>query len=158
MKKSELKTKISEVLSNYGQLDTELGKELLQLVTTTPKSSRIIKMIDGEEYRNCRFTGRLWPLDELVYQNDEYRTQGKDKGYSKIGISLWNKGQKYIKNLETKMIDLIMSGEDASKVATELKQIKENNLGNKPEWLLQFATPEQEEIMKSKSYPLDFED
>jgi len=49
-----------------------------------------------------------------------------------------------------------MSDEDASEVATELKQIKDDNLGNSSHWLIQFATPEQEEIMKSKSLPLDF--
>ena len=123
------------------------------------KSSRIIKMIDDEEYRNCRFTGRLWPLGELVYQNNEHRTQGKDKGYSKIGISLWNRSRRYIKSLEKEMLDLIMNDDkDASGVAARLKEIQDNNLENKLEWLLQFASPEQKEIMEFKSYPLDFGD
>ena len=56
--------------------------------------------VDGEIYQYCRFTGLYFPTSELVYQNDEMRATLKDKGYSNIGISLWNKGQKYLKDLK----------------------------------------------------------
>ena len=117
-------------------------------------SSRIVKEIDGITYKNCRFTNRLWPTDELIYQNDEYKAQEKDKGYSKVGISLWNKGQKHIKELEASLTEAVLNGEDPTSFAQELKEIKEKNLGNSPEWLLRFATDDQLKEIEEKSLPI----
>ena len=161
MKKSEIWTKVLEIAENHN-LSNEVIKELSTILE--PKrggghSNRIIKEIDGKIYKNCRFTNRLWSEDDLVYQNDEMKSQGKDKGYSKVGISLWNKGQKYIKDLKQKLLDMMLS-EDVDtkklkKLKDELKKIEEKNLGNDSEWLIRFATEEQIAEIGDKSLPIE---
>ncbi len=146
------------------ELSEEVIKSLSELLE--PKrgggsSSRIIKTIDGEEYRNCRFTNKLWKLEDLIYQNDEMRELKKDKGYSKVGISLWNKGQKYIKDLKEQMTEIILSdkpdNKKLGKLKNELKEIEAKNLGNDAEWLLQFATEDQLKEIKNNTYDIDYE-
>lgn len=161
MTKKEIWTKVSEIAANHN-LSEVVIKELAEILE--PKkggggSSRIIKEIDGIIYKNCRFTGRLWPESELIYQNDEKREAGQDKGYSKVGISLWNKGQKYIKNLKERLTDEVMKDEPDAGVVKKLKEeitaIQKDNLGNNSEWLGQFATEEQKKEIESLSLPIE---
>jgi hypothetical protein len=162
MTKTEIWTKVLEIIDNY-ELSTAAATDLEALLK--PKSggasNRIVKIIDEVTYKNCRFTGLLWPVDELVCQNDQMKSEGKDKGYSKTGISVWSKGQKYIKSLKDDMTTIILSDEpDMNKLAelkTELKDIEVNNLGNDFKWLEQFLTEDQEKEVKHKALPLDTE-
>ena len=161
--KKEIWDEVINIGKEFG-LDEQVMRSLSELLE--PKrggghSSRIIKTIEGEEYRNCRFTGKLWKLDDLIYQNDEMRAAKKDKGYSKIGIPLWNKGQKHIKSLKDEMTNIILSDEPDDKklksLKDELKSIEKDNLGNDPKWLVQFATEDQLKEIKNNSYDLDVE-
>ena len=129
--------------------------ELLEPKRGGGASTRTIKEVDGTIYKSCRLTGRLWPESELVYQNEKAKEEGKDKGYSKVGISLWNKGQKFIRDLETKLVDATINGEDPTELAYDLKKIKSEKLGNSPEWIKQFATEEQLKEIEEKSLPID---
>ena len=161
MKKSEVWAKVLEIKKEHkiNEKAFQALAEILEPKKSGGGSSRIIEVINGLEYRACRFTGQLWPLDELVYQNDEMKELKKDKGYSKIGISLWNKGQKYIKDLKNKLTDEIMKDvPDVIKIEefkTELKEIEAKNLGNDHNWLIEkFATPKQLEEINEKSLPI----
>ena len=115
-------------------------------------SERPIYTIGGEEYKYCRFTDRYWPLEDLVYQNDELRAQKRDKGYSKIGMSLWSKGQKHLKALGDDITKAVMAGdmEKSQTIAQELKEIQDQNLANNAAWLVDnFATEEQRATIDS---------
>ena len=159
------KAKLWEQVLNIGKefkLDEEVMKSLSELLE--PKrggghSNRIIKEIDGIIYKNCRFTGKLWPETELIYQNEEAKEVGKDKGYSKVGISIWNKGQKYIKDLKNQMTEIILmdkpDAEKLEKLKNELKEIESKNLGNDSEWLMRFLTKEQEELINEQALPIE---
>ena len=161
MTKTEKWTKVQEIAKEHkiNKKAMEALAELLEPKKGGGHSDRIIQIIDGEEYRNCRFTGKLWSLDDLVYQNDEMKGLKKDKGYSKIGISLWNKGQKYVKDLKNKLTDEIMKdAPDVIKIEefkTELKEIEAKNLRNDHNWLIEkFATSEQLKEIDTKSLPI----
>ena len=161
MTKTEIWTRVQDIAEAYdfsGEAVKALS-ELLEPRKGGEKSIRIIKEIDGIVYKNCRFTGLLWPEDELIYQNDEKRAEKKDKGYSKIGISLWSKGQKHIKALSNQLTEQILSDQpDAGKIEElkkDLKEIKDKNLGNDYKWLLKFATKDQLKEIKEKSLPIE---
>ena len=150
MRKSEIWNKIQEIGEKYS-LSEDVMEELgsfLKPKKSGSHSERIEKEIEGKIYRNCRFLNLMVPIEDLVYQNDKMREEGKDKGYSKIGISVWNKGQKVIRDLQQKLTDGVLNGDDVTEIASELKEIKEKNLGNNPEWLKQFLTDDQKEVVK----------
>ena len=163
LNKSQTWARVLEIIET-NKLSDEIKSELSNLLEPKKgqgKTTRIVKTIDDIEYRNCRFTGRLWKLDDLVYQNDKFREEGKDKGYSLVGISLWNKGQKHIKDVKNKLTELILSDipdvEKVEELKTELKSIETDNLGNQAKWLNQFATEDQLKTIKNNSYELDVE-
>ena len=161
MKKSELWNEVLRIAEENNLSEAAINElsKLLEPKRGGGHSNRIIKDIDGTTYKNCRFTDRLWPESELIYQNDEMREQKKDKGYSKVGISLWNKGQKHIKNIKEEMTNIILADEpDMDKLAAlkdELKSIEKNNFGNDATWLEQFATDEQLAELEEISLPIE---
>jgi len=116
---------------------------------------------NGEKYYYCRYTTLYFPTSEMVYQNEESRTDLKDKGYSNIGISLWNKGQKYLKDLQKRSIE-IAYGKD-QKDATRAKGLAlhqeavaliEANSMNDGKYLLEnFLTEEQADILEGLDLP-----
>ena len=117
--------------------------------------------IDGQEYPYCRFTGLYFPKSEMVYQNDEARELDKDKGYSKIGMSLWTKGQKYLKDTKMKAVEIAF-GEDQSdetrqrgmelhRTAVELE--KDNSLNQYAYLMENFLTTEQADYLESLDLP-----
>jgi len=119
---------------------------------------------DGETYRYCRFTNRYWPLSEMVYQNAEKREKLEDKGYSSIGMSLWTKGQRYIKDGMKRATEINFSiikeynglkgdelREYAMNLYKEIEALKAENKGNEAEWLAQFATEEQQKYIAETS-------
>lgn len=116
---------------------------------------------DGELYHYDRFTGLYMPTNEMVFQNDEKRAEGKHKGYSKIGMSLWTKGQKYIKDLKMKSVE-IAYGDDQSDEARaegmrlhqEAVELEKNNSMNDHVYLMEhFLTDEQAEYIASLDLP-----
>jgi len=139
----------------------------------TTKRSAIIH--NDEPHYYCRFTGEYFPKAEMVYQNDEKREKNEDKGYSNIGISLWNKGQKDIKDimkLATEInfgiiTELEIDGEDgvevlhndelkawAMKSYQDLEANKKENNFNKFEYLMaEYLTDEQADKMEGLDLP-----
>lgn len=57
------------------------------------------KEIDGVMHYFCRYTGKYYPLYEMVLSD------GKSKGYSKIGISAWTKVNQSIKRMDTAIVN-----------------------------------------------------
>ena len=117
--------------------------------------------LDGTLYYFCRFTGLYFPSTEMVYQNDEARAELKDKGYSNIGISIWNKGQKYLKDLKMKSVE-IAYGDDQSDEArsrvmelhNEAKTLEAANSMNNSIYLMEhFLTDEQADILEGLDLP-----
>lgn len=127
--------------------------ELEALLAPKSRAAREVYTLDGVDYKFCRFTGFYWPTDKMIYQNDEQRSLGRDKGYSQVGIAMWNKGQNYIKNLTNKLLDAVTTGDTESqqKVLIEIKDIKAGNLGNRPAWLGQFIDAKQMALIESES-------
>jgi len=117
--------------------------------------------IDGVLYYHCRYTNLYFPSSEMIYQNEEHRTNLKDKGYSNIGISLWNKGQKYLKELQIKSVE-IAYGDDQSdeareegmKLHKEFTKLKFDNSMNNYEYLMEhFLSNEQADVLESLDLP-----
>ncbi len=117
---------------------------------------------DNILYYFCRFTGLYFPSEEMVYQNDETRAALKDKGYSNIGISIWNKGQKYLKDLKLQSVE-IAYGDDQSdeardkgmKLHQEAKTLEAANSMNDATYLMEhFLTTEQADSLEGQDLPV----
>lgn len=63
--------------------------------------------IDGVVYYPCRYTGRFFPQDEMVFAN------GKSKGYSKVGYKAWLANYNAIKKTKAQLADAIIEGDKA---------------------------------------------
>ena len=124
-------------------------------------------MHNDENHYYCRFTGQYFPASEMVYQNPDKRAKLEDKGYSNIGHSIWNKGQKHIKDtmkLATEInFGIIeehdgMTGDELRTFAMEsyktLEAQKNDNLFNQAKFLMDnFLTIEQAEVMEGLDLP-----
>ena len=141
----------------------EVVSKFEQLLAPKKSGGTSIKPIehDGELYHYCRFTGLYQPEEQMVFQNDEKRSEGKHKGYSKIGMSLWTKGQAYLKNLKMKSVE-IAYGEDQSdeareegmKLHREAVELEKNNSMNDHVYLMEhFLTDEQADVLESLELP-----
>ena len=161
MTKTEIWNKVQEIAAEHRINKKAMAAlaELLEPKKGGGHSNRIVVEKDGITYKSCRFTNRLWPEDELIYQNDDMKAKGKDKGYSRVGISLWNKGQKELKEIKEALTnELINDNPNQDKIkelSAQLKEIESKNLNNNPEWLLQFATDEQLKEIEEKSLPIE---
>ena len=116
--------------------------------TTRPQPIQI----DGITHYYCRYTDAYWATEEMIYQNEEKREALQDKGYSKLGISLWNRGRKYLDNLQKQVGDALMANdlEKAKELNEELTNLKKQGLTNNSQWLLEnVATEEEQEIIKN---------
>jgi len=118
-------------------------------------------LVDGVNYYYCRFTNLYFPSSQMIYQNDETRAALKDKGYSNIGISLWNKGQKFLKDMKMKSVE-IAYGDDQSdearaegmKLHQEATQLTKDNSMNDYNYLMtNFLTNEQADILEGLDLP-----
>ena len=116
---------------------------------------------DGELYYYCRYTGLYFTSGNMVYQNDTAKAAGKDKGYSNLGISLWNKGQKYLKDLKMKSVE-IAYGEDQSEAARaegmklhqEAVQMEKDNSVNNHIYLMEhFLSEAQADVLEGLDLP-----
>lgn len=83
------------------------------------------------------------------------RAKDKDKGYSKVGIALWTKGQKKLKDLKNEMFELAMADEVDQKKLGEVKKsvqtIIDGNLANDSKWLMNLTTTEQKKLIEENS-------
>ena len=68
----------------------------------------------------CRFHQRYEKVEDMVMSN------GKPKGYCKASISIWNKRQKTIKQLQAQVTECIETDdfEKAKKLSNEVKELK----------------------------------
>ena len=112
-------------------------------------------------YYYCRFSDAWFKTEDMIYQNAEKREKLDDKGYSNIGISLWNKGQKYIKDGMKRATEINfgiiseyngLEGDELTKYAIELykeiEALKADNKPNDPSWLVEnFITDAQREYI-----------
>ena len=116
---------------------------------------------DGTLFYFCRFTGLYFPSSEMVYQNDETRVALKDKGYSNIGISLWNKGQKYLKDLKMKSVEIAYGDDQSDEMREqgmalhkEAKELEAANSMNNHAYLVEhFLTDEQADSIDGQDLP-----
>ena len=116
---------------------------------------------NGELHYYCRFTGQYLPKSEMVYQNDETREANKDKGYSNIGISIWNKGQKYLKDLQIQSVEIAYGDDQSDAVLLKgrafhvaAKKLKDDNSMNNYAYLMEhFLTNEQADILEGLDLP-----
>lgn len=116
---------------------------------------------NGELHYYCRFTGLYYPSSEMVYQNDDKREKLEDKGYSKIGMSLWTKGQKYLKDMKLRSVE-IAYGDDQSdeareegmKLHKEAVALEKDNSLNQHGWLMaNMLTDEQADYLETLELP-----
>ena len=153
------------ILKDLGLFSNENVVSKFEALLAPKKSGGISRPADiihnDVKHRFCRFTGLYFPLSEMIYQNQEKRDKDEDKGYSNIGYSIWNKAQKYIKDLPTKSIE-IRYGEDQSdetllkaiELDKEYVKIKKDNLGNDAKWLMEnFLSEAQADSFESSDLP-----
>ena len=113
LSKSQVWAEVQNIIAEYGineEGSSALG-ELFKPKSRSQVESRTIENEDGETLFYCRYTNHFWPSTEMVYQNDEKRDDLKDKGYSKVGISLWSKGAKHSDKLNREALELMKAGE-----------------------------------------------
>ena len=154
--KTDVWNKVVDILSNNEiNENDEMFKDLSELLKPKKSGARGDRpepiVVDDETYYYCRYTGRFWKSEDMIYQNDEARNLLKDKGYSKIGISLWNKGQKFIKTMKEELFDEIMSDSPDTEKMSQLKTDIANYDGNTKESLIEFITDEQSKTIDSDS-------
>lgn len=149
--KKEIWANAQDILNNLG-----LSKAVLAAATEkfevllAPKKAGMTRPqpleIDGTLYYYCRFTGLYFISENMIYQNPEKKEALDDKGYSKYGISLWTKGQKYLKDIQIKSTNIAYGvGYDNAdpKVFAEGKELmelhtklKKDNSANDYSWLM----------------------
>ena len=118
-------------------------------------------IFEDEEYKYCRFTGLYFPKSELVFQNDEARDADKDKGYSNIGISIWNKGQKYLKDLKFGSVEIAYGDDQSDETLIKGREMhqeavaltKDNSMNNYAYLMEHFLTEEQADSLEGLDLP-----
>ena len=145
MTKSQVWAEVQKILEGTKVSKAKMEELSVLLAPKAGGRANPTLVIDDIEYYYCRYTGKFWPLENMICQNDEKRQLGITKGYSKVGISLWTKGQKYYKDLKDKLTIAILEGNTDDEVIAELRDIKDKT--NTIEWLGQFATEEQQEAI-----------
>lgn len=75
------------------------------------------KEIDGVLHYYCRYTGKYYPLSEMVLSN------GKSKGYSKIGIAAWTKVNQSIKKLDTGITNAYIALSDGKELQVSIEDL-----------------------------------
>jgi hypothetical protein len=104
---------------------------------------------DGQKYYYCRYSGRYWPASEMIYQNDEKRELGQDKGYSKVGISLWTRGRKYLDKIKSALTDEILSEKPDKNKIEEYKKILSGADYNDKDWLMENILSDDDDLSPS---------
>lgn len=85
-----------------------------------------IKEVNGTLYYKCRFTTKWYTLENCVFSN------GKYKGYSKVGYKAWLKIYNDIKKIKSEISDLAIQGgqEELIKEKAEILASLELSLNN----------------------------
>jgi len=125
---NKTQTKAQELIAKYSLQDNEeFVTDLMALLTTgkgTGSTRPASSMFNDEEYKYCRFTGKYWLSEYFVYQNAQMKKDNKDKGYTTIGLMLWNKGQKSKKEALLKLG--VLQSFIIDNIGTKDKDIKKN--------------------------------
>jgi len=106
--------------------------EIMKMISELKSSSSArdmqeTKVVDGIEFRYCRWHQKWEPADRFVYY------KGKSKGYCKASYSVWSRNNNEIKKLSTTALaNAVASGdfEKAAKVQERIAKLKANL--NKP--------------------------
>jgi len=97
------KTQIQEMLNKHNITDTIVVNDFLSLIASkggvSSRPSNI--MFEDNEYYFCRNSGHYFLLENMVKDKN-----GKSKGYSSIGNSIYTQAQKYKKGLLLKIDSL----------------------------------------------------
>ena len=130
MNKTELYTAITTDLGtflNNNKIPISKQEGLLNIIDNylKPKSSGSINPPKLDEDGNiieayCRFHQRYEKVEDMVIST------GKSKGYCKASISIWNKRQKTIKQLQAQVTECIDNDdfEKAKELSNEVKELK----------------------------------
>ena len=166
MTKLQTWNKAQQIITELGltKKNEKIALEAFELLLAPKKgggSRPEPKQHNGEAHYYCRFTTLYFPTSEMVYQNDEARTNLKDKGYSNIGISLWNKGQKYLKDLQKRSIDIAYGKDQIDETRAkgmalhqEAQALIDANSMNDGKYLLEhFLTTEQADVLEGLDLP-----
>ena len=146
MTKVQIWSNVLEIGERY-ELSEEAMNELSTLLKPKTRGSNRPEpiIIDDETYYYCRYTNRYWTSENMIYQNDEKRINLQDKGYSKIGISLWTRGRKIVEGYKDELTQQILSLDpDVSKIE-ELKENLRTADFNNYQWLLNKIMTEEDE-------------
>ena len=153
MTKTELWTKVQRIGETY-KLSDEVMNELGELLKPKTRSSNRPepKYIGDEPYFYCRYTGTYWPVEEMIYQNDEKKSKLQDKGYSKLGISLWTRGKKLVDKMRTDLTDQVISKDPDQELVKTLKEELTLANFNDKEWLYDnIATDEDRKLINAET-------
>ncbi len=152
MTKNELWTKVQTIGEHY-DLSDEVMKELGELLKPKTRGSNRPepKYIGDEPYFYCRYTGTYWPVDDMIYQNDEKKSKLQDKGYSKLGISLWNRGRKFVEKMKSDLTDQILSDEPNQELVKILKEGLRKADFNDKDWLYSIATDDERQLIANEA-------
>ena len=171
MTKTETWNEAVVILKDLGLYSNEVVLKRFAELLEPKKSGGMTKrepIIHNDElHYYCRFTGTYFPKAHMVYQNAEKREANEDKGYSNIGISLWNKGQKDIKEIMKLATEINfgiitehegMTGDELRTFAIETyKELelnkKENSFNNYIFLMANFITDEQADVMEGLELP-----
>ncbi len=95
-------TQIQDLLTQYNLVDPKLVQDFLGLAGTRGASQNRPSniMFENTEYFYCRNSSRYYELEYMVKDKD-----GKSKGYSSIGNSIYSLAQKHKKSMMATLSD-----------------------------------------------------
>ena len=131
MNKTELYTAMTtdlETIKSNNKIPAKAIEALEAMLVTyiKPKTSSIKHppLENGDLY--CRYTQKYYPEAEMVM------SKGKSKGYSKVGIALWNKAQRTLQKWSMQYADIEdITGTEARELGAKIKGLKA--IANDPE-------------------------
>jgi hypothetical protein len=105
--------------------------------------------VDGEVRYHCRYTDAFWAAEDMIYQNDAKREALEDKGYSKLGISLWERGRKHANKLQAAIGEALAANnvDEAKQLNEELMLFNNTKPYNDAEWLYNNVANDEERAL-----------
>jgi len=141
-----LNTILSKIPTNKGLSKTEVWN-IIQVVADdkaleilkpilAPKTNRNIanKQTNDAGLYMCRYTGLWWSKQFMVFSNPTKEIAGVSRGYSKLGIKIWNKHNNVIKALEKQLMLDVLAGDNVTKQIQVINQAKKGR--NKSGYLM----------------------
>ena len=111
---------VESLLDILAQANIKVSKETKQIIEQQSvergfSTMNLPKEIDGVTHYYCRYTAKYYPIEQMIVSN------GKSKGYSKIGISAWTKVNTHIKKLSAAIANAIRNDDiDAAKKLSDV--------------------------------------